>query len=273
VVSAETGIGCDKEVSEVGGIGDVTRNGMYGVNETSHLFDCIGEKDGFEIVSIFQSMTNAGHDGIDIFEDGRVFDTDDVVGKSVLEVMVCEDGRKGFGSSRIGTGYGEAGEAFKGNFFGVAGAADNGNVFAWHAVTFGEVFGNGYVDIGDNPFDGREDILGSKGNTHPVEMLVEIRRRDGKEDGIGMADDLINIGIEGDFIEVEIDTGHVGGIMAYLAELGNKFRPAHVPIEVFLCGKHNLSQSGSPTTTSHDGYFSGEGVHNCGRICGKRRTS
>jgi hypothetical protein len=273
VIPAEFGISGDKKIPQVRRIGDVARHGVYSVNETPHLFDGIGKKDSLEIVPVLQSVTDTGHNGIDIFKNGRIFDTNNIVGKSILKVMVGEDGRECFSSLRIGTSDSETREVFKGNFFGVAGTADNSNVFTGNAEMLGEVFGNRDIDVRNDSLNGREDIFGSKGYMYPIEMLVEIRRRDGEQDGIGMADDFIYIRIEGDLIEIKIDAGHISGVVPYLTELGNKFRTAHVPIEVFLSGKYDLSQSGSPTTSPHYGYFSGECIHDCGRICGKRRTS
>src|SRR5574344_747873 len=85
-VATEIGIAGDEEVSKINGIVNVSLNGENGCEETFHFLYGIGSQNGLEIVSIFQSVANAGSNGINVFQNGSIFNADNVCAGFCLDV-------------------------------------------------------------------------------------------------------------------------------------------------------------------------------------------
>ena len=68
-VAREIGVAGHEQVAQVDGIVDDAFDRVDGAEETVHLLHGIGDQDALEVVAIFQTVADAGCDGVDVFQD------------------------------------------------------------------------------------------------------------------------------------------------------------------------------------------------------------
>ena len=68
-VAREIGVAGHEQVAQVDGVVDDAFDRVDGAEETVHLLHGIGDQDALEVVAIFQTVADAGCDGVDVFQD------------------------------------------------------------------------------------------------------------------------------------------------------------------------------------------------------------
>ncbi len=173
-VAGEIAVACDKQVAHIDGVVDVAVEWSHGAEEAVHLKRGVRHKYGLEVVAVFQSAAYTGGDGIDILQDGRIFDADDVGGGFGLDIVGGDEAGKGLRLLLVGTADGEVGEAFEGYFLGMGRTADAGEILVGYVIDLMEIFGAYQILVGHDAFDGGDDELIAKPGLQLLEVVLQV---------------------------------------------------------------------------------------------------
>ena len=79
-VATKIGVGGYKQVAQIGAVVHISLDGMYGGEESIHLLNGIGGQYCLEVISVFESRTDARRNGIYVLQHRGILDSDDIVG-------------------------------------------------------------------------------------------------------------------------------------------------------------------------------------------------
>lgn len=140
-------------------------------------------------------MTDTRCDGIDILQDGRVLDADDIpahgtVDEVIAEELLAED----FCLPHIEASYGEVRDTILSDLLGMARASDDGDLSWAKLLVLLEVIGDQDVLLGYHPLDGIDDELGADDRVaDTLEVVADIGGRCRKDHGVARAEEVIDI--------------------------------------------------------------------------------
>ena len=174
-VAGEIAVTGHQQVAHIDGIVDVTVEGSHGTEETVHLKRGIRHQYGLEVVTVFQTRTDTGGNGIDILQNGGILDADDIGGGFGLDVFGGDKAGKSLGLLFIGTTDSEVGQTLKGYFLCMGWTAYTGEVLVWHVINLMEILGAYQILVGHDALDGRDDELVAKPGLQLLQMVLQIR--------------------------------------------------------------------------------------------------
>lgn len=90
-VAREIAVARDEQVAEINRVVDAALHWMYGVEEARHLLNGVGHEHGLEVVAELQTAANACRYGVDVLQDRRIFDADDIAAGLCLDVVVGQN--------------------------------------------------------------------------------------------------------------------------------------------------------------------------------------
>ena len=254
-VTREIAIARYEQVAQVHAVVGIALDGVDGGQETVHLLHGIGHKYGLEIVAIFQSVADARCNGVDILQHAGVLDAEHVGRGLGLDEIAGEDFGKGFGLLTVGTTYGEVGEALQSHFLGMGGTSDAGEVVVGHIEYLMEIFRADEVLVGYDTFDGCNDELIADAGLQFLEVSLEIRRRRDKHQRIVLLYNTVDVVVEVNFVDVEMDAGKIGRVVAEATEVVDAVVATHIPANVVGVTHHNLGYGRCPAAATDDCYL------------------
>ena len=132
--------------------------------ETFHLLNGIRQQDRLEVVAVFQPRADAGSDGIDILQDGRILDAVDVVADGSLDVECVQLLGKQLRFLFVPTADGEIRQTFECHLLGMTRTGHDGDVFHRYVEHSVEIGGDDHVLVGHDAFDGNDhELVGELG--------------------------------------------------------------------------------------------------------------
>ena len=100
---------------------------------------------------------------------------------------------KGLGLGRVGTAYGEVGQAIESYLFGVAGTSDDGEILIGDIVHLMEILGAYQILVGDDTFDGGDEKLVGEPHLKFFEVTFEIGRGGDEDQSLTAAYNLVDV--------------------------------------------------------------------------------
>ena len=182
-IAAVARVGRHEEVTEVDGLGDVTREEVHRIDEVAHLGDRVGDEDGLEVVPEVHPMADPRGYGVDVLEHCGVLDADDVAADGAVDVLVTKELlAQHLGLAEVEAAHREVGHPILGDLLSVAGASDDGDLPGLQLLVLLQVVRDEDVLLGDHALDRVDDELGADDRvTYPLEVIADVGRG-GRED-------------------------------------------------------------------------------------------
>ena len=260
MVAAEAGVGGHQQVAQVYRVADVAPlAGRYGPQEAVHLVERVGDEHGLEVVAALHAVADAGGDGVDVFQHGRVFDTSDVGRDDGFQFGSVEGVGQGMRPLQVVAAHGEVGESLEGHLLGVAGTADDGQLRLGHVVEGLQILGDNHILVGYDALDSRHHEFAADVGGQLLEVSLHVGRGRHQYQGVGRFGNLVDVGAEMNARSVEGDIRQVHRVVAGLLEIGNTVVAPHVPQDAVGIVQRQFGQRRSPTAAPHDRYFTGNG--------------
>ena len=127
-----------------------------------------------KIVTVFKTTTNAGSNGVDIFEHRGIFDAYHVATCLGLDIVARQEVGKGFGFLVVRTTNGEIGETFQGHFLRVRRTTNAGQLVIGYVIYLMEIFGANQILVGNDTLDGCHDILVTDACPQFLQVIFQI---------------------------------------------------------------------------------------------------
>ena len=112
-VTAEVGITCYEQVSQISRVVDGTLYWMHGVEQAVHFQNGVRYEYRLEIVAILQAVADTGCDGINVLQYRCIFYTHDIRIHRCLDVVSCQLFGEYLRFLHVLTTDGQVGEAFE----------------------------------------------------------------------------------------------------------------------------------------------------------------
>ena len=140
-------------------------------------------------------MTDTGCDGVDIFQDRRVFDTDDISAHGAMDEVIAEElFAEDLGLPHIEASHGEVRDTILGDLFSMTRTGDDGYLSRAKLLVLLEVIRDQDVLLGYHPLDGIDDELGADDRVaDTLEVVADIGGWCRQDHGVARAEEVIDI--------------------------------------------------------------------------------
>ena len=228
---------------------------MQGGDEARHFLHGIRHQHGLEVVAVFQSRTDAGGDGIDVFQHRRILDSKHVGRDFRLDEFRGNQVGESTRFFDIGATNRQVGKAFQSDFLGVGRTSDAGQILIRNVENLMEIFRNRQIFVGHDSLDGGDDEFVAKSRLEFFQMAFQVgRRRDEDERVVGLGD-FVEVRRELNLIDIEAHARQIGRVVAEPLKVLDAVRSAHIPPDVMRVLHHNLGNGRCPRTAADDCYF------------------
>ena len=256
VVARKARVARDELVAQIDRVEHVSPDRVEGIEECVHLLHGVGHEHGVEVVAKVERPADAGTDGIDVLQHGRILDADHVARGLGLDVMGAEHAAEGLGPRLVRTAHGQVGEALLGHLLGMGGSADAGQLALGHAKAPVDILREDRVLARHDSLDGRNDKLVAHGHAHLVEQFLRIRRRRDEEQRVVVGDDVVDVRREVYLRDVEGEVAEIARVVSEQLEAVDGNRAPHIPPYFVGVLHYHLGQGRSPTAATYDSYTS-----------------
>ena len=132
-------VSCNQKVAHVNRIGDVTFDGVDGIQEVLHLAGCITDEYGLEVVSVLQPVTDTGRYGEYILQHRSIFNTYHIIAGAGLDIVAGQHLSECFGFLLVGASYGKVGKTVHGHFLCMTGTTNHCQILLRYVIFLIEV--------------------------------------------------------------------------------------------------------------------------------------
>ena len=137
----------------------------------------------------------------------------------------------------------------------MTGTSEDGKILIGHTIHLMEVFGYDKVLVRHDTLDGGDDELVANAGLQPFQMSLQVGRGSNEDKGVVLLCYLIDVAAEEDIVDVEVNTGEIGGIMAEALEFLDTVIAAHIPTNVVDVVYHNLGNRCCPAAAANNRYL------------------
>ena len=88
-----------------------------------------------------------------------------------------------------------------------------------------------------------------------LEVTLEVRRWGYKHQCVVLLGNTVQVAIEVDLIDIEVDTGEVGGVVTHATEVLDTVVATHIPANVVGVTHHNFGYSCGPAASTNNRYL------------------
>ena len=137
----------------------------------------------------------------------------------------------------------------------MGGTSDTSQIIIGHIEYLMEILRADEVLVGHDTFDGSDDEFVANAGLQFLEVTFQIGRWRDEYQCVVLLHDAVDVIIEVNLVDIEVDAGKIGGVVAEASEILDTVIATHIPANVVGVTHHNLGNSRSPRTATNDCYL------------------
>ena len=208
-----------------------------------------------EVVAILQPRTDAGSNGIDIFEYSTIFDANDILRNRSFHIVICHELCHNPCAILIGATHSEIGQTIERHLFGMTRPTQHHQLVFRHAKSRAEILRTHHIFIRNDAFNGRHDIFIVELYFEFFELRFEIRRRRHENEGIIFACHLVDVAAKVYAINRKFHRSEIRWVVLVASKFLDRVFTTDEPSNFRDTLKYNLCYCSSPRPTTNNGDF------------------
>ena len=200
-------------------------------------------------------MDYAGGDGVDVLEHGGILYAVQVRRRDGVRVARPQAAREVLGVVYVVAAYRQVRRARQRHLLGVARAGHHQHVVARYVELADHVVRDELVLVGHYALHGRHHGFLADVHGHLAHVVLEVGRRGGYQQGVGVGADLVDVRGEEYAVHVELHVGQIRRVVAQAHKLLNAVVAAHVPVYAVLGLQQQFGQRCGPAAAAQYRYF------------------